>query len=293
MQQLRLTISGYSTALFSTWFFIEELGLLLDAGDGVTANLLQKSRKIKQVFISHADRDHLMGLFQLNQLNAREGFPIIHYPADSGSFSAIESFTKKFDPHVKGTLWKPIIAAEKHFIKNNIFVQALRNSHVKAAPEITKSLSFKVNQTKQKLKPEFRDRSGLEIKQLIDQRGKDYTSETITRTILGYSGDSPVEDYARWDQTDILIHEATFIDQETARQAHGNLHSTLADVIKMVSEIKVEKLILSHFSSRYSKEAIDAAILKACKEYHIDIPVFRILPGEVAKDILYTTPINA
>ena len=44
-------ISCYSTALFSTWFFVEELGLLFDAGDGVTANLMQKSRKVKQVFI--------------------------------------------------------------------------------------------------------------------------------------------------------------------------------------------------------------------------------------------------
>ncbi len=33
----RLTLVGHSTALFSTWFFVEELRLLLDAGDGVMA----------------------------------------------------------------------------------------------------------------------------------------------------------------------------------------------------------------------------------------------------------------
>lgn len=62
---MEFTISGYSTALFSTWYFIEELGLLFDAGDGVITYLLQKSRKIKYIFISHADRDHLTKKFSI------------------------------------------------------------------------------------------------------------------------------------------------------------------------------------------------------------------------------------
>ncbi len=39
---MNLTITGYSTALFSTWYFIEELGILFDVGDGITSILLQK-----------------------------------------------------------------------------------------------------------------------------------------------------------------------------------------------------------------------------------------------------------
>ncbi|WP_282456680.1 hypothetical protein [Chitinophaga sedimenti] len=42
---MKLTISGYSTALFATWYFIDELGILLDAGDGLTSSLLQKAGK--------------------------------------------------------------------------------------------------------------------------------------------------------------------------------------------------------------------------------------------------------
>ena len=99
---MKLTISGYSTALFSTWYFVEELGLLFDCGDGVVSNLLQKSRKTDNIFITHADRDHLTGLLQFNQLNARAGFPVIHYPKDCGSFPALEEFSKKFDPHIGG-----------------------------------------------------------------------------------------------------------------------------------------------------------------------------------------------
>src|SRR5919202_6633651 len=100
---MQLTISGYSTALFSTWYFVEELGLLFDAGDGIVSNLLQKSRKIKYAFITHADRDHLTGLLQLNQLNARPTFPKILFPKDSKSIAVFEKFSKAFDSQVEET----------------------------------------------------------------------------------------------------------------------------------------------------------------------------------------------
>jgi len=50
-----LTITGFSTALFSTWYFIDQLGILFDCGDGVSSALMQKAGKIKHVFISHAE----------------------------------------------------------------------------------------------------------------------------------------------------------------------------------------------------------------------------------------------
>ncbi|MFK7946631.1 MAG: MBL fold metallo-hydrolase [Saprospiraceae bacterium] len=281
-----LTISGYSTALFSTWFFVEELGLLFDVGDGVSSALLQKSRKIKQVFISHADRDHLAGLVQFNQLNARKGLPIIHYPADSGSFPAIADFVKKFDPHVDGTVWKPIRENQDFKIKPKVVVHSIRNNHVPAAEGITKSLSYLVKTKTPKLKPEFQGLSGKEIKNLSITKGRDFITNIVSENILGYSGDTPMDNYEHWNDTKILIHEATFLDNSEKLNNHANKHSTLEDVIKMASEIRIEKLILSHFSSRYGKAEIDAAIRKFCKTYQIEIPIYRILPGEVCFDIL-------
>ena len=114
---MQLTITAFSTALFSTWYFIDELGILFDAGDGVSAHLLQKARKVKHAFISHADRDHISGLIQFNQLNARDGFPKIYYPKDSGSFPALADFAAKFDPHVSGSEWHPIGFDESIFLQ--------------------------------------------------------------------------------------------------------------------------------------------------------------------------------
>jgi len=288
----QLTITGYSTALFATWFFVEELGLLFDAGDGITATLLQKSRKIKHAFISHADRDHLTGLVQFHQLNARKGFPIIYYPAHCGSFPALDAFTEKFDPHVSGTIWKPIHPNEVFPIKTSFQVRTIRNNHVKAPLDKSKSLSYLVESTKSKLKPEFSNKTGQELKEISQQFGKEHITQIITQKVLGYSGDTPVDDYSHWENTETLIHEATFLSKEVqATDFAKNKHSFLPEVIQMASELNLNRLVISHFSSRYSKEQIDTAICKLCKEHRIQIPVYRILPGEVVRDILNQEPV--
>jgi ribonuclease Z len=285
---MQLTISGYSTALFSTWYFIDELGLLFDAGDGLMSSLLQKSRKVKHAFISHADRDHLTGLLQFNQLNARDGFPVIYYPKDSASFPALEKFSKQFDQHVSKTIWIPIADGQEVSIRKDIIVQAIRNEHVPADKLISKSLSYKVFQTKQKVKQELLHLNTEELQQLIIEKGKEITTEEVRTNILSYSGDTPVEDLQRWNNSEILIHEATFLDGEEApkERNYGNKHSKLEEVMEMVSQLNIGTLILGHFSSRYSPEQIIDRIELLCNKYAINFPVFAIMPGETVFDIL-------
>lgn len=291
---MQLTITAYSTALFSTWYFVDEWGILFDAGDGLVAALLQKSRKVNHVFISHADRDHLTGLFQFNQLNARPGFPIMYYPKDSASFPAMERFSKAFDQQVGQTVWQPVASGEKVFVKDNLYVEAVQNGHVPVKDNITKSLSYKVYETKRKLKPEWSHLSGGEISQLSLEKGKDFLTYEVRNCIMGYSGDTPVEDAERWKDCKILIHEATFLggDEDMPLRTHGNKHSTLEQVMAMVSGLPTEQLIVGHFSSRYPPEQIDNSLLHLCDKYGINIPVFRILPGQIVNDILRRQPIN-
>ena len=287
-------ITAYSTALFSTWVNIEELNLLFDVGDGVSSGLLQKARKIKHVFISHPDRDHLTGLPQFVQLNAREGFPKIHYPKDAGSFPAMNNFLKQFDPHVIASEWIPIEDRERIEIKKNIEVEALRNEHVQCPVGVHKSLSYKVFEIKQKLKPEFQTKTKREIQEIVATHGRDFITYKTEKNILSFSGDTPIDAYSKWDGSEILIHEATFLKTEGDAQfeSKGNKHSMLDEVLKMVSEINVNQLILTHFSSRYHKKEIDAAVLKLIKTYGIQIPVHVVYPGEIKRDILNASPIN-
>jgi ribonuclease Z len=285
-----MNISGYSTALFATWFFWEELGILFDAGDGVASCLTQKSRKIKDIFISHADRDHITGLLQLNQLNAREGFPKIRYPADCGSFPALQDFSNSFDPHVKGTEWLPIKHDSIVEIGNGISVRAMTNNHVETSYPKTKSLSFLVEEKKKKLKAEYRELPGKEIARLSKELGSETISDSITRRIFGYSGDTPVTSAEPWQDVEVLLHESTFLHKEDVTPK-GNRHSSLDQVIAMASQLKLRALVLTHFSARYSSDEITQAVRCECASNNVAFPVHAVFPGQFSKDILNGVPL--
>ncbi|WP_298900519.1 MBL fold metallo-hydrolase [uncultured Psychroserpens sp.] len=288
---MKLTIHGYSTALFATWYFIEELGLLLDAGDGLTSNLLGKTGKIKHVFISHADRDHLGGLLQYNQLFSHRR-PHIYYPKDANSFRFLEDFTGRFDPHTSGTIWTPLEDEQMIDIKTNYKVQGFENKHIDVPGQL-KSLSYKVIETKNKLKPEFAKLSSHDIVALKKEKGDGYINEQLQKNVLIYSADTPVFDYSKFDNCDVLIHEATFLKKDELEKGNDrNKHSSLEDVMEMVANISVGQLILGHFSSRYDSSEIDKSIKKLIAHYNIKIPVFRIPIGEVSRDILNGNPLN-
>ena len=292
---MKLTITGYSTALFATWYFIEELDILFDAGDGVIAGLLQKSRKVKHVFLSHADRDHLTGLLQLNQLNARPQLPVMYYPKDARSFKAFETFTKQFDKQVAQTVWQPVQPGDRLPVKGGMYyVEPLRNGHVVTDSSLIKSLGYKVFQTKRKLKPEFASLSEDEIRQLSFERGKENISEEVSRCLLAYSGDTPVEDPERWNGCETLIHEATFLGDgdDIKLRTHGNQHSNVEDVIDMVSRLQIDNLVLGHFSSRYTSEQIRKRVTELCNKYALQTKVYLVLPGERVADVLNGKPIN-
>lgn len=287
---MNLTITGHSTALFSSWYFIEELGVLFDAGDGMILGINQKIGKIKHAFISHADRDHLSSLYRLNPLNDKVQ---VHFPKDSGSFVELEDFSKKFDPDKPRSNWNPIDDAQRIYLRNDLMIESQRNEHIPAPQGVIKSLSYKVYECKKKLKTEYLKLSQEEIKGKIKQDGRDSTMHEVLTPLITYSGDTPVDDYSRFDGSNILIHESTFIDSQGEKLLVNarNKHSSLEEVLEMVANIKVEKLILGHFSLRYSQELIDSEIKRLCKHYGIRIPVYRMKIKRIVKDVLGQEPV--
>jgi ribonuclease Z len=287
---MNLTITGHSTALFSTWYLIEELGILFDAGDGIISGLNQKLGKIKHAFISHADRDHLSALYRLNPLNERVK---IYYPKDAGSFPVLEDFSKKFDPGNLRSDWEPIDSGHRVYLRNDLVVESIRNEHIIALEGVIKSLSYKVYECKKKLKEEYLNLSSDEIRNKITKEGKDSMMNEVLSPIITYSGDTPVDDYSRFDHSKTLIHEATFIDSQGDRlQVNArNKHSSLEEVLEMVANINVETLILGHFSLRYSQKLIDSEIERLCQYYGIKIPVYRMKTGRITHNVLGQEPI--
>lgn len=293
---MNLEISGHSTALYSTYWLIEPLGLLFDCGDGAAAFLQQKGRKVKYIFCSHPDRDHLAGLLQFLQVNSRSGYPKIVYPVGSGSFPALHEFTEQFDPHKAGNCeWIGVSAGSQIEVKPNWVVECYANKHLPHhdGDASDKSLSYSLVNHRKKLKPEFSDLSGPEIGALCKEKGDDYIRETITETALTYSADTPIEPPEFWRDPKILIHEATFLSRETAASRNQEArHSVLDEVIAMAAKMPgLEQLVLGHFSCRYHKEGITEAIIESAQKHGIEIPVYAVCPGESRWKLFSEVPV--
>ena len=285
----KYTITGYSTALFSTWIFVEQLGLLLDAGDGVCAGLLQKSRKVRKAAITHPDRDHVTGLLQLQQLNAQNGVPEIFYPADCGSFPALAEFCRNFDPgRGDQVTWSPVKPGDNRDLGGGHRLKVIANDHFHEKQNQVKSVSYLVTRQTRKLKAEFAGRASNELAGLSKQHGPDYLTTETERRIHGYAGDMGVVAATRLAfRCRILIHEATFLRSADAGDRSGrHSHSFLDEVLRMAAEAKPQQLILNHFSSRYTHEEIVSAVRREAAALRLPFPVFAILPGEIYRDIL-------
>ena len=283
---MRLSLTAASTALFSTWVFVENLGLLFDAGDGVSASLGQKGRKIRHIFITHADRDHVCGLLQLHQLNARDGFPHIYYPSGCGSFPALRDFVSRFDPQSGPATWKGLNEKESVELQNGYSVVARTSAHVTSGESI-KALDYTVCAVRRTLRPEYRGLSGPEIASKREELGDDAITEMKTELLLGYSGDAPGLAPEQWLGVKVLIHESTFLEPDTARRSHSNL----PQVIAAAAQLHLEALVLLHFSARYKPDEIQRAICKHAEKSLPNFPIFAVYPGKVETDILATTPV--
>lgn len=284
----RIHLTGFSTALFSTWYFLEQIGVLFDCGDGCSAGLLQKGGRVRHIFVSHADRDHLSGLLQFLQLNGNSKLTV-YYPRDCGSFPALQEFCAKFDPQTASAVWRPLQDGQEVDVGRGFFVRAFRNEHVRAEADKCKSLSFSLYFTKRKLKPEYADTEGTQLAALRQELGQDAVTFEQRQTRLIYSGDTPIKFDGRYAEAETLIHEATFLNTDELSPPDSNrhnLHSSLEQVMEMAASINVRQLLLGHFSSRYSREAIQERAMELKAKFEVDSEISLVLPGDTIRTVI-------
>tara|TARA_B100001123_G_scaffold277631_2_gene308941 strand:- start:6107 stop:7060 length:954 start_codon:yes stop_codon:yes gene_type:complete len=86
-------------------------------------------------------------------------------------------------------------------------------------------------------------------------RASDLVGPPRAGRTLVYTGDTRPsgKTVARATGADVLVHEATFADDETDR-ARKTFHSTVAEAAHVAREAGVAQLLLTHISARYSDE---------------------------------------
>ncbi len=281
-----MKITGFSTARFASWFHVEDLNIMFDCGDGAAAHLGNKCSSVQHVFLSHADRDHIAGLVQFYQLGSK-GAPRFYYPKDSSSFPALRDFLEAFDPRLPPAEWVAVAAGDRIEIGHNRAVLVGENDHLTIASAgayagLTKSLDFKVVERRHHLKAEFQGLPGSQLAELRATHGEDYLTTIEDHGILGYSGDTPALDAAKWHGNDILFHEATFIAPDHGKRGH----SELSEVLHAAAKSALKTLVLVHFSNRYEDADIYAAVRKGAEAAGLDARVLVVPPNRFIGDVL-------
>jgi ribonuclease Z len=281
----RLTITGYSTALFSTWIFLEEMRLLFDAGDGVMSGLMHKSGKIRHVAMSHADRDHVYGLMQVNHHCAHRGLEALFYPREAGFFKGMREACYKFDREtVDAFPWVQCMPGDEFDLTPELMLRVVESNHI---PSPGRSVGYIVHRRFRKLKQEFVGLAQADFEKIGREKGSDFLTEPRTEPLVGFSGDTGVMHPNQWRGCRLLIHEATFLkEEEIELEREGYQHSVLGDVLKMAQGAEIDRLLLIHFSSRYRTPEIEAAVREEAAAIGLTIPVHIIPPGRIVHNAL-------
>lgn len=247
----------------------EGIRLLFDCGEGTQRQMMisKTGFKVDSVFITHLHTDHFIGLFGLIEtlsLNERTERLRIFLPNENVKF--LSTLFKMFGYE---NLSYPL---EVHGLKDGDFVDfgkfrvvAFKTDH------IVPSLGYALIERDRPGKFDRAKAESLGIppgplySKLIRGESVEVDGRTITPDMvvgprrrgrkIVYTGDTrPVDrtvEIAK--EADLLIHDASFTS-ELLDWAMKTKHSTAREAAEVARRAKVRQLILTHVSSRYSKD---------------------------------------
>jgi len=249
-----LKIIAFSKAMYSTWAYYAPDRILFDCGEGISTLLTNKVFAVQKIFLSHSHADHISGLWGfLNTRNSAMGErekPLeIYYPSGSRTIRKYLDFI--LDSRSKMRYDLSICEIDSSFqlplesSRNLRSIRAFETEHM----EGEKTLGFQVFEQRKCLKPEFAALNQREIRNLVLQNGRDAVTGQYEQNLFTFSGDGLPLASNVMQNTDLLFHEATFLDRQDIR---GETHTVLEDLLENVLEAKPKKLIVYHISSRYN-----------------------------------------
>lgn len=252
-----LTVEGYSRAAVQTYWRIPELKLGFDLGSQPWDFMGTATW-----FVSHTHLDHIAALptFVARRRMMKMSPPTIYLPAHAvGTVKQLLAAVSRLD---RGRLPCELVGLESGDeveLSRELTVTAAATKHT------VPSLGFIVWERRNKLKPEYADRSGDQLRDL--RLGGTEITEERRIPLVAYLGDSApagLDNCPDMYEAKILIAEMTFIAPGHRREKiHKNGHMHLDDIVERLSRFRNEKLVLAHFSTRYHGRQIERMVHKA------------------------------
>ena len=272
-----------SKALYSTWMYYSPDRMLIDCGEGASTYLGNKSFAVKRVFITHGHADHIAGLWGLvntrnNAMGDKEKSLEIYYPKGGKSVEEFINFIIKVNSDLKYNLSIRALDVGEEVILHRTgsaqrVIRPFRTHHTMS--EV--SFGYNVYEKRKHLKPQYQNLCQDEILKLVRSVGRDEITVAYEHKILTVSGDSiPIKLENALD-TDLLAHEATFLNKNDRK---GNNHSSIDEVLELAKSARAKAVILYHISTRYERR-IKRLVNKAIEETEIDVPIMYVHPSKI------------
>jgi len=273
----------YSKALYSSWLFYSPDRLLFDAGEGASSVLGNKAFAVERVFVSHGHADHVAGLVGLvnirnNAMGDKEKGLTVYYPKDNVLVLEMMAFLARTNRRLSYDLeWVPLVPGQRVPLSGGSaprFIEPFPTVHV----HNEKSLGYNIIESRHRLKPELSGLAQSEIVARVRAEGRDAVSEVYEQKLFSYGGDSVPLKAAYVADTEVLCHDATFLDEEDRKEYK---HATLAEALRVAQDAGVKReLLCFHISSRYKAKVKELAESRSA---FADLP-FRVTlvpPGRV------------
>lgn len=254
MSHKGLTIEGYSRAAVQTYWRVPELKIGFDLGLQPWSFMTTPNW-----FVSHAHLDHIAALPVLvaRRRMMKMEPPTIYLPTDA--VDGVHQLLRAFQRLDRGRMPVGLVGVapgDEIPLSRELVVKAFPTRHT------IPSLGFLVWERRKKLKPEFHDMTGEQIRD-IRLSGVEVSTE-IRLPKVAYMGDTApagLDGFPDIYRAQILILEMTFVaPNERAAVIHKYGHTHLDDLIARADRFENEVIVASHFSTRLHPDHIQRIV---------------------------------
>ncbi len=245
-------LRGFSRGMYSNWFWHRPLQLLVDAGEGLQLALGPNVFSPSVLAISHGHSDHVLGLPGLIGARrfgkgANEKPLTIIYPERSrGVQAARDLLGTSYSDVVFPLNWIAATPGTSIPLGKGRTLEAFAVRHVPDEP----ALGYRVVETKRRLKREFVSMSQAEVEAAARDGRRDALLEEIAHVRFAHSGDAMPIDPALVTDADLLVHDATFLEEPDRKYP---IHATTEEALEVGRVANVKTLVLYHLSIRYDR----------------------------------------